>query len=748
MMARRLALLIGNGTFDHAETFPNLRTSTNDAQDFARLLQEHGNFEILSTLVDETAETIIRAINELFSMVEQDDLVLLYYSGLGYRDRTGGYYLVARNSRPDLMPATSIPAFFIHNVMRSGFSRHKVIILDCCFSGASIEGREGDGEPLLLTELKKEAEAILVSSGMIQSPFEEEGRNSLFTQYLLHGIETGEADRNKDGEISIGELFDYADGRVRKTRPVQMPMKEVSARGSEMIIAKSPKGPIAKSPADARKGPQKADTIELNFPNAVREEKDFYGRRLERESIERTFLAGSGRPVVILGERRIGKTSLQTVTARRLATQETGRVIPLFLPPASAIRSLNDYAKEILQSLCGYLGKSLRDTGLVDERGQFQLTSLGQFMDAAARLLQGGGDTTFIVCLDEFDAVLINCAPDEADKIRGLTDHIIERSGLPLLIYFSMTRLPESIRDSYYSPGISKSEVIELGPLSQEETVEMVMGLLGDQVTLEDPAVERLFHLSGGHPYFVKLLLDRLLARYWRGAQLAVSPGMIEEIIPDATRDPRARHALDNIYKVHFSQQEQQLVLLLAERGAGVTGEELRVLGPDFMTAAKRLKRRGYLVRREEGGYDFRIKFLGWWLRDWEEFEEECERLGLETLGLKLDVDIEIDEVTRRVYVKGSPVKLTSQAYQALAFLCRYVGQLVPRDQLAEALWPEAKGDVSDAAIDATIYRLRAKLGDDARRPRYIETVPDQGFILRRAAFVQPDLDLERGAKP
>jgi DNA-binding MarR family transcriptional regulator len=368
--------------------------------------------------------------------------------------------------------------------------------------------------------------------------------------------------------------------------------------------------------------------IELNFPNPVSEEKDFYGRRVERERIERTLLAGSPRSVIILGERRVGKTSLQTVTSKRLAAEEAGRFVPLLLPPAIAIRSMDDYAKEILQSLCGYLGKSLGDTGLVGEKGQFQLTSLGQFTDATARLLGAAPGTTFIVCVDEFDAVLMNCASDEADKILGLTDYIIERSGLPLLIYFSMTRLSGSLRTAYESPVLaSESAVIELGPLPPEEAVEMAMGLLGNQVVLEDSAIERLLHLSGGHPYFVKLLLDRLLAHHWRGAQLAVSQEMVEDVIPDAACDPRARHALDNIYKVHFSQQEQQLVLLLAERGAGVTGEELKVLGPGFTTAAKRLERRGYLERREEGGYDFRIKFLGWWLRDWEEFEEELERL-------------------------------------------------------------------------------------------------------------------------
>jgi hypothetical protein len=477
----------------------------------------------------------------------------------------------------------------------------------------------------------------------------------------------------------------------------------------------------------------------LNFPNAIGDERQFYGRRLERERITHTLLTANGPPVFILGERRMGKTSLQTVTAKQVVQYDPERFVSLFLPPASAIRSWSDYAKEMLQALCSYLDKSLRETGLLDAEGRFRLNSLGQFTDAAARLLESAPNKTFIVCVDELDAILVNCAPDEATKIRGLTDHIIEGSGLPLAIYFSMTHPPHTLPNAHALLGISKAEVIELGPMPQEEAIAMVRGLLLDHAALQASAMDRLLQLSAGHPYFVKLLLDRLLTRYWRGAYLGISSAMLEDIIPDATQDPRVRHTLDNIYKVHFTSQEQQLVLLLAQRAAEVSDEELRTLGAEFVTAAKRLVRRGYLARTGTQNYDFRVRFLGWWLRHWEEFEEEGERLNLETLTQKLGVDIQIDQATKQVRLKGSLVKLTPSEYRALACLCQRAGQLVSRDQLADALWPEAQGDVTNTAMDALIYRLRRKLGDNARQPRYIKTVPEQGFILYRAAWVQTE---------
>jgi hypothetical protein len=73
--------------------------------------------------------------------------------------------------------------------------------------------------------------------------------------------------------------------------------------------------------------------IELNFPNAVRHEKDFYGRKAELEHIERVFLSGRRVPIVIIGERRIGKTSLQNVVIEHMQKISQPRFVPLWLEP-------------------------------------------------------------------------------------------------------------------------------------------------------------------------------------------------------------------------------------------------------------------------------------------------------------------------------------------------------------------------------------------------------------------------------
>ncbi len=738
MSKRRLALLIGNATFQHQQTFSPLRTPVNDAKDFADILRTHGDFEILNTLIDANAASIITAIDDLFGVAERGDLVLLYYSGHGYRGRTGNYYLAAKGSHADRMRSTSIPAFLIHDIMKGSRSRHKAIILDCCFSGAFIKGRKKAGaERLQLTDLKGEAEAILASSSTIQYSFEEGGRNSLFTQYLIQGIKTGAADFSRDGKITIEELFHYAEQKVRVQRPGQTPMKEISIREDSLVIAKNHHHRTEQGTEKTPSPPQKTIAIDLNFPNAVQTERALYGRQAELGNIEQALLPANGRPVIVLGERRIGKTSLQNIARKRLAAVDAGKVAPLVLPSAAAIRSQNDYAKEVLQSLCTHLGKSLQETGLINAHGQFQLTAFGQFADVVTRLTKTVSPKLYVIFLDEFDDVLIKRSRDEADKILGFSDYLIENSDLPFSAFFTMTRLPAPIKESYRSPILATgSELIELSPFSPEQMEKMVAGLLKNQVKLGNPAMDRLFLTSGGHPYFVKLLLDRLLKRHWQTRKpLSVTEIMLEDAITDAIDDPRAALVLSDIYRNHFTAQEKKVTLILAHQQTSIAMAELKALDTSLLTAAHRLERRGYLLHYGNR-YEFRLNFLSRWLREWDEYDEEVEALNIDTLRRHLDIEIEINPSNRQVLLKGQAIRFSPKEYEMLALLCQHSPQLVSRDQLAKAVWPEARGGVSDEMIDVNISRLRRKLKDSARNPRYIQTVTGQGFILHKAACV------------
>ena len=71
-------------------------------------------------------------------------------------------------------------------------------------------------------------------------------------------------------------------------------------------------------------------------------------------------------------------------------------------------------------------------------------------------------------------------------------------------------------------------------------------------------------------------------------------------------------------------------------------------------------------------------------------------------------------------------VALTPRAFDVLRYLVQHAGQLVTQDELLEALWPRAC--VQPEVLKHQVLKLRKALGDDRRRPRYIETLTRRGY--------------------
>ena len=72
--------------------------------------------------------------------------------------------------------------------------------------------------------------------------------------------------------------------------------------------------------------------------------------------------------------------------------------------------------------------------------------------------------------------------------------------------------------------------------------------------------------------------------------------------------------------------------------------------------------------------------------------------------------------------------KLEPRPLEFLHYLAQHPGQLVSREQLLEQVW--GKRHVSDDAIRGVVKKLREALGDNAKSPSYIKTVPLKGYIL------------------
>lgn len=487
--------------------------------------------------------------------------------------------------------------------------------------------------------------------------------------------------------------------------------------------------------------------IELNFPNAVSHPQDFYDRKEELLRAQSVFLSGAHRPVVILGERRIGKSSLQNMLTRWLIGLSRPRYLPISVM-SGGIFSLEDLARETLYRLCSALGKSLADTGLTHADGRFYLETPGQFEHAVTNVLSPSDDRIPVVCIDEFDNVLRSCSDLERAKVLGLVQHLAERARLRVALLITMTRIPSSLRQSRSSPLVSKAETVLLHPFSLEAMTEMVAGLLSGWGKISEPALSFLFLQSGGHPYFSKLLLANLPKSQHLGqAEVTIDRAALQDAITAATLDPRAEHALENIYRVQFDDREKGVVLLLARRGEGgyVTSDELGARGTTWKTAAKRLERRDYLTFKDDY-YRFRIQFLGHWLRNWVEFEEEQEQFqvlekhiqpplpAIETRAAPPTEGVFVDERSGQVYLDGEELAgVSERMYRAFCILYRRRDQVVDKEEFAAYVWETEHYVGDDQRIYQLIRRVRKALGESASNPVYLETLAGRGFRLHSA---------------
>jgi DNA-binding winged helix-turn-helix (wHTH) protein len=85
-----------------------------------------------------------------------------------------------------------------------------------------------------------------------------------------------------------------------------------------------------------------------------------------------------------------------------------------------------------------------------------------------------------------------------------------------------------------------------------------------------------------------------------------------------------------------------------------------------------------------------------------------------------------LDAGNRRLLRDGDPVEVSSRYFDALKLLVLEQGRLVSKERFLDEVWRGVP--VTDEALTQCMRTLRRQLGDDAARPRFIETVPKHGY--------------------
>jgi uncharacterized caspase-like protein len=263
MTGERRALIIANGEYDNPG-LSALRSPAADAEALAEVLADRNISEFdVQVVRDETAHVIASRVEDLFADSAPDDVLLVHFSCHGLKSESGELFFAARNTRPERLASSAVPADFVQRCMRMSRSRSIVLLLDCCYGGAFSQGVavRASGEAGVLDAFPGggfggRGRAVITASNSIEYAFEgdhladDHARPSVFTSALVDGLRTGDADRDEDGWIALSELYDYLFDSVRERNPNQTPSRDIEMQG-ELYLARSRRRRIKPSPVPA-----------------------------------------------------------------------------------------------------------------------------------------------------------------------------------------------------------------------------------------------------------------------------------------------------------------------------------------------------------------------------------------------------------------------------------------------------------------------------------------------------------------
>ena len=209
------AVVVGVARYAH---MPVLKYTDDDAYHIYAFLKspEGGALpdEQIKVLIDDdaTRSNIIRSMRQVLGQADENDVVLLYFSGHGL---PGSFLPVDFDGFNNKLQHEDLKELF-----KESKAKHKICLADACHSGSLMAMRAPlDGTLRKYYEAFEESDggtALLLSSKGDEYSLEDKGlRQGIFSHFLIRGLK-GEADDDKNKIVTISELYNFVYANVRR----------------------------------------------------------------------------------------------------------------------------------------------------------------------------------------------------------------------------------------------------------------------------------------------------------------------------------------------------------------------------------------------------------------------------------------------------------------------------------------------------------------------------------------------------
>jgi PKD repeat protein len=213
-----------------AEAIATWLLDANVPGDHVRLLTDNTPSEGTAIAVDTRLATLVNVregLGWLRQMADQDDLVVIHFSGHGYQgaddnmDERDGVdeFFVLHDTRASAKDDTALRDDEFGRFLDRIESQHVLVFFDSCYSGglsrSLAPGSRATGDVVdVFSDFKLEGRLILSASAENQDAFESSQlEHGVLTHFLLNGLD-GAADLNADGHITVWELYEYVRSEV------------------------------------------------------------------------------------------------------------------------------------------------------------------------------------------------------------------------------------------------------------------------------------------------------------------------------------------------------------------------------------------------------------------------------------------------------------------------------------------------------------------------------------------------------
>lgn len=238
MAEKKLGVVIGTNEYSDSK-IPNLRFAEKNAKEIRDILLNPDicGFDEVVECINKTRTQTFCELDQLLKKAESEDSFLIYFSGHGEPDSQHDLCLLFNNTRMDCLLPTSLNYSMIRKSIDASNCKKVVVILDCCYSGAA--SIKGNNLKEILARASGSGTIILSASSEFDVAKEDEKlEHGVFTHYLIEGLKSGSVEGDRNGDISLVDLYNYAHEKTT-ARYSQTPYIKVDGEG-KFIIGKNP----------------------------------------------------------------------------------------------------------------------------------------------------------------------------------------------------------------------------------------------------------------------------------------------------------------------------------------------------------------------------------------------------------------------------------------------------------------------------------------------------------------------------